>query len=165
VRGLVESIRETGATVAIQTLHSLGETLNIVPQSPEILSKGLKSRATDQRTVIMNQPLEGCGSCTIHQIAATRCGGTHSFAHPMRCQIPNDARQVFLHIPTQLTRKPRNRSGERRIALLEAWIDLPAGLGDEQRQLLIRAGESCPVKVSLEGCVPMRLHWTPATAD
>jgi hypothetical protein len=103
--------------VAIQTLHSFGETFNIVTQSPEILSKGLKRRATDQRTVIMNQPLEGCGSRTIHQIAATRCGGTHSFAHPMRCQIPNDARQVFLHIPTQLTRKPRNRSGECRIAL------------------------------------------------
>jgi putative redox protein len=61
--------------------------------------------------------------------------------------------------------KGMSSSGERRIALLEAWIDLPTGLGAEQRQLLIRAGESCPVKVSLEGCVPMRLHWTPAAAD
>jgi hypothetical protein len=114
VRGLVQATRETGA---IQTLHSLSETFNVVPQSPQILSKGLKSRATDQRTVIMNQPLEGCGPCTIQQIAATCCGGTHSFAHPMRCQIPDDARQVFLHIPTQLTRKAGNRSGECRIAL------------------------------------------------
>ncbi|MEA5392071.1 OsmC family protein [Cyanobium gracile UHCC 0139] len=55
-------------------------------------------------------------------------------------------------------------SGERRIALLEAWIDLPAGLDDGQRDVLIRAGERCPVKVSLEGCVPMRLHWNPAAA-
>ncbi len=54
--------------------------------------------------------------------------------------------------------------GERRIALLEAWIDLPTGLDDGQRDVLIRAGERCPVKVSLEGCVPMRLHWNPAAA-
>jgi putative redox protein len=60
--------------------------------------------------------------------------------------------------------KAMSQSGERRIALLEAWIDLPAGLDDGQRDLLIRAGERCPVKVSLEGCVPMRLHWSPATA-
>ncbi len=60
--------------------------------------------------------------------------------------------------------KVMTSSGERRIALLEAWIDLPAGLDDGQREVLIRAGERCPVKVSLEGCVPMRLHWNPATA-
>jgi putative redox protein len=60
--------------------------------------------------------------------------------------------------------KGMSQSGERRIALLEAWIDLPAGLDDDQRDLLIRAGERCPVKVSLEGCVPMQLHWNPATA-
>jgi putative redox protein len=50
----------------------------------------------------------------------------------------------------------------RKIALLEAWIDLPAGLEPRQRDLLVRAGETCPVKVSLEGNVPMRLHWSPA---
>lgn len=60
--------------------------------------------------------------------------------------------------------KDMTSSGERRIALLEAWIELPAGLDGGQRDLLIRAGERCPVKVSLEGCVPMRLHWNPATA-
>ncbi|MCP9838389.1 OsmC family protein [Cyanobium sp. N.Huapi 1H5] len=60
--------------------------------------------------------------------------------------------------------KGMTSTGERRIALLEAWIDLPAGLDDGQRQVLIRAGERCPVKVSLEGCVPMHLHWNPATA-
>jgi putative redox protein len=60
--------------------------------------------------------------------------------------------------------KGMSSSGERRIALLEAWIDLPDGLGADQRDLLISAGERCPVKVSLEGCVPMRLHWTPVAA-
>jgi putative redox protein len=47
----------------------------------------------------------------------------------------------------------------RRIALLEVWISLPAGLSEEQRAVLHRAGESCPVKLSLEGAVPKRLHW------
>ncbi len=61
--------------------------------------------------------------------------------------------------------KGMSSGGERRIALLEAWIDLPAGLDEGQRQVLIGAGERCPVKVSLEGCVPMRLHWTPAAVD
>ena len=50
--------------------------------------------------------------------------------------------------------------GERRIAGLEVWIELPPGLEDAQRQLLIRAGEGCPVKRSLEGAVPMTLHWS-----
>jgi putative redox protein len=47
----------------------------------------------------------------------------------------------------------------RRIALLEVWISLPAGLSEQQRAVLRLAGESCPVKLSLEGAVPMRLHW------
>lgn len=56
--------------------------------------------------------------------------------------------------------KGMTSSGVRRIALLEAWIELPGGLTPEQRSLLVRAGETCPVKVSLEGNVPMRLHWS-----
>ena len=47
----------------------------------------------------------------------------------------------------------------RRIGLLEVWISLPPGLEPQQRQLLERAGEGCPVKRSLEGTVPMILHW------
>ena len=46
-----------------------------------------------------------------------------------------------------------------RPALLEVWISLPADLSEQQRAVLQRAGESCPVKLSLEGAVPMRLHW------
>jgi putative redox protein len=47
----------------------------------------------------------------------------------------------------------------RRIALLEVWVTLPAGLSEQQRAVLKRAGEGCPVKVSLAGSVPIRLHW------
>ncbi|MBM5797648.1 MAG: OsmC family protein [Cyanobacteria bacterium M_surface_7_m2_040] len=55
--------------------------------------------------------------------------------------------------------KTMTAEAPRKIALLEAWITLPAGLDAQQRALLQRAGENCPVKLSLEGAVPMRLHW------
>jgi putative redox protein len=55
--------------------------------------------------------------------------------------------------------KTMTSSGVRRIELLTVWITLPAGLEDSQRELLKRAGEGCPVKRSLEGAVPMELHW------
>ncbi|MDH4405447.1 MAG: OsmC family protein [Cyanobium sp. D14.bin.5] len=56
-------------------------------------------------------------------------------------------------------KKTMTPEAPRRIALLEVWISLPAGLSEEQRAVLKRAGETCPVKLSLEGAVPMRLHW------
>ena len=55
--------------------------------------------------------------------------------------------------------KTMTAEAPRRIALLEVWISLPVGLGEQQRDVLRLAGESCPVKLSLEGAVPMRLHW------
>ncbi|MCP9817482.1 OsmC family protein [Synechococcus sp. GreenBA-s] len=61
---------------------------------------------------------------------------------------------------TARVEKTMTSSGVRRIDLLEVWIALPADLSAEQRQQLIRAGETCPVKESLEGAVPMRLHWS-----
>ena len=48
----------------------------------------------------------------------------------------------------------------RRIALLEVWITLPAGLSDQQRAVLQRSAEHCPVKLSLEGSVQTQLHWS-----
>ena len=48
----------------------------------------------------------------------------------------------------------------RRIAQLTVWVELPAGLEPQQRALLQRAAETCPVKLSLEGSVPMELHWS-----
>jgi putative redox protein len=56
--------------------------------------------------------------------------------------------------------KTMTTSGTRRIALLEVWIDLPADLPDDALAVLREAGEGCPVKRSLEGAVPMRLHWS-----
>lgn len=57
------------------------------------------------------------------------------------------------------TQKMMTAEAPRRIALLEVWITLPKGLDTKQRTVLQHAGESCPVKLSLEGAVPMRLHW------
>ena len=61
---------------------------------------------------------------------------------------------------TARAQKTMTAEAPRRIALLEVWITLPAGLGEQQRAVLQRAGETCPVKVSLEGAVPMQLHWS-----
>lgn len=66
--------------------------------------------------------------------------------------IPLDPCQATVH-------KSMTTTGVRRIALLEVWITLPPGLTPEQRRQLQRAGEGCPVKRSLEGCVAMELHW------
>ena len=60
---------------------------------------------------------------------------------------------------TATVEKRMTASGVRRIAELEVSIALPAGITEEQRQLLISAAEGCPVKKSLEGAVPMELHW------
>ena len=60
---------------------------------------------------------------------------------------------------TARVQKTMTPEAPRRIALLEVWISLPAGLSEQQRAVLQRAGESCPVKLSLEGAVPIRLHW------
>ena len=55
--------------------------------------------------------------------------------------------------------KTMTAEAPRKIALLEVSIMLPSGLSEHQRAVLQRAGETCPVKLSLEGAVPMRLHW------
>ena len=48
----------------------------------------------------------------------------------------------------------------RRIAGLTVWVTLPEGLDGQQRAVLRRAAEACPVKRSLDGAVPMELHWS-----
>ena len=48
----------------------------------------------------------------------------------------------------------------RKIALLEVWVALPAALSAGAVALLREAAEGCPVKRSLEGAVPMTLHWS-----
>ena len=56
--------------------------------------------------------------------------------------------------------KTMTSSGVRKIALLEVWITLPEHLDGEAQGILQQAGEGCPVKRSLEGAVPMLLHWS-----
>jgi putative redox protein len=48
----------------------------------------------------------------------------------------------------------------RRIALLSVWLTLPEALDERQRAVLQRVAETCPVKRSLEGAVPMQVHWS-----
>jgi putative redox protein len=55
--------------------------------------------------------------------------------------------------------KTMTSEAPRRIDQLSVWIQLPAHLDEQQRAVLMRAGEQCPVKRSLEGAVPMELHW------
>ncbi|MFN9547834.1 MAG: OsmC family protein [Cyanobacteriota bacterium] len=61
---------------------------------------------------------------------------------------------------TARVEKTMTTSGVRKIALLEVWIQLPAELASEAVDVLRQAGEGCPVKRSLEGAVPMTLHWS-----
>ena len=58
--------------------------------------------------------------------------------------------------------KTMSSEAPRRIAKLTVWVSLPAGLDERQRAVLQRAAETCPVKVSLEGAIPMELHWSEA---
>ena len=61
---------------------------------------------------------------------------------------------------TARVEKTMSSEAPRRIAQLTVWVKLPAGLEPQQRALLQRAAETCPVKVSLEGAIPMELHWS-----
>lgn len=60
---------------------------------------------------------------------------------------------------TARVEKTMTSEAPRKIALLEVWIELPPQLDAKARKILEKAGENCPVKLSLEGSVPMRLHW------
>ncbi len=55
--------------------------------------------------------------------------------------------------------KTMTSEAPRRIALLSVWVQLPEGLDDQQRAVLRRAAEACPVKRSLQGAVAMELRW------
>ena len=48
----------------------------------------------------------------------------------------------------------------RKIAMLEVWIELPSHIDAKARKILEKAAENCPVKLSLDGSVPMRFHWS-----
>jgi putative redox protein len=61
---------------------------------------------------------------------------------------------------TARVEKTMSSETPRRIAQLTVWVELPADLEPQQRALLQRAAETCPVKVSLEGAIAMELHWS-----
>jgi putative redox protein len=61
---------------------------------------------------------------------------------------------------TARVEKTMTSSGVRKIAQLEVWIVLPESLDEAAQSTLQQAGEGCPVKCSLEGAVPMVLHWS-----
>ncbi|WP_051410885.1 OsmC family protein [Synechococcus sp. CC9616] len=48
----------------------------------------------------------------------------------------------------------------RKIALLDVWIELPPHIDSKERKILKKAAENCPVKLSLDGAVPMSFHWS-----
>jgi putative redox protein len=56
--------------------------------------------------------------------------------------------------------KTMSSEAPRRIAKLTVWVSLPQHLDAQQRALLQRAGDQCPVKCSLEGAITMDLHWS-----
>jgi putative redox protein len=74
--------------------------------------------------------------------------------------IVADRHGLALEGTTARVEKTMTSAAPRRIAQLTVWVQLPAGLEPQQRALLQRAAESCPVKLSLEGCIPMELHWS-----
>ena len=74
--------------------------------------------------------------------------------------IVADRHGLNLEGTTARVEKTMTSEAPRRIAQLSVWVELPAGLEPQQRALLQRAAENCPVKLSLEGCVPMELHWS-----
>jgi putative redox protein len=61
---------------------------------------------------------------------------------------------------TARVEKTMSSEPPRRIALLTVWVQLPEALDGQQRAMLRRAAEACPVKRSLEGAVPMQVHWS-----
>jgi len=61
---------------------------------------------------------------------------------------------------TARVEKNMSSAAPRRIERLTVWMQLPQGLDQSQRALLQRAAETCPVKLSLEGAIPMVLHWS-----
>ena len=61
---------------------------------------------------------------------------------------------------TARVEKVMTSEAPRKIALLEVWIELPAHIDAKARKVLEKAAENCPVKLSLDGAVPMRFHWS-----
>ena len=61
---------------------------------------------------------------------------------------------------TARVEKVMTSEAPRKIALLEVWIELPPHIDAKPRKILQKAAENCPVKLSLDGAVPMSFHWS-----
>ena len=61
---------------------------------------------------------------------------------------------------TARVEKVMTSEAPRKIALLEVWIELPPHIEAKPLKILKKAAENCPVKLSLDGAVPMSFHWS-----
>lgn len=65
-----------------------------------------------------------------------------------------DFRGLRVEVEKHMTAQP-----PRRIAKLEAMIQMPAGIAEELHDRLIRAANACPVKQSLHPDIEIVLTW------
>ena len=56
--------------------------------------------------------------------------------------------------------KQMSQSGPRRVERLRVRLNLPEHLSEEQRTLLQRVAEQCPVKRSLDPLIQLELIWS-----
>lgn len=69
-------------------------------------------------------------------------------------------RQWDLRGATATVEKQMTQSGPRKIERLRVQIRLPDHCSEDQRRLLQRMAEECPVKRNLEGAIAIDLIWT-----
>ena len=56
--------------------------------------------------------------------------------------------------------KTHDQEGPRKIERLRVHVHLPEQCSDDQRRLLMRMAEDCPVKRNLAGALTIELIWT-----
>ena len=69
-------------------------------------------------------------------------------------------RQWDIRGATARVEKHMTEQGPRKIERLRVHVQLPDQCNDDQRRLLIRMAEDCPVKRNLEGALTVELIWT-----
>ena len=69
-------------------------------------------------------------------------------------------RQWDIRGATARVEKHMTQEGPRKIERLRVHVHLPEQCSDDQRRLLMRMAEDCPVKRNLEGALTIKLIWT-----
>ena len=69
-------------------------------------------------------------------------------------------RQWDIRGATARVEKQMTQQGPRKIERLKVHVHLPEQCSDDQRRLLMRMAEDCPVKRNLEGALTIELIWT-----